>query len=147
MSKLLRTVSFASAKLKTLALAIVFVLCGASDAFAQNYLVCPADGDVDCLGDVPSISFLDAAEAGFDAVDVVESTTSISGDDCDYTIARTWTVTFSNGETTFIESCTAIFRIADFEAPVFVNAPANANYQCIEEVPAYGNLEATTQSK
>ena len=142
MSKLLRTVSFASARFKTLALAIVFVLCGASDAFAQNYLVCPADGDVDCLGDVPSISFLDAAEAGFDAVDVVESTTTISGDDCDYTIARTWTVTFSNGETTFTESCTAIFRIADFEAPVFVNAPANASYQCIEEVPAYGNLEA-----
>jgi hypothetical protein len=84
---------------------------------------------VNCLGDVPSISFLGAVEAGFDAVDVVESTSIISGNDCDYTIARTWTVTFANADTSFAESCTAIFRIADFEAPVFVNAPADANYQ------------------
>jgi hypothetical protein len=109
---------------------------------AGSYLVCPADGDVNCIGDVPSISFIGAAEAGFDAVVVVESTSIISGNDCDYTIARTWTVTFSNVETTITESCTAIFRIADFEAPVFVNAPENATYQCIEEVPAYANLEA-----
>ena len=102
MSKLLRTVSFASASFRTLVLAIVFVLCCASDAFAQGpnlYLQCPADGDVNCLGDVPSIS---AAEAGFDAVDVVESTSIISGNDCDYTIARTWTVTFANADTSIV---------------------------------------------
>ncbi len=142
MSKLLRTVSFASASLKTLAIAIVLVLCGASDAFAQSFLVCPPDGDVNCIGDVPSVSFLNAAESGYDAVSIIVSDATISGSACDYTIARTWTVTFSGPEGSFTESCSSIFRIADFEDPTFVNAPANATYQCIEEVPAFTNLTA-----
>ena len=142
MSKLLRAVSFASASLKTLAIAIVLVLCGASDAFAQSFLVCPPDGDVNCIGDVPSVSFLNAAESGYDAVSIIVSDATISGSACDYTIARTWTVTFSGPEGSFTESCSSIFRIADFEDPTFVNAPANATYQCIEEVPAFTNLTA-----
>jgi len=56
MSKLLRTVSFASANLKMLVIAIVFVLCGANQAFAQPSnqpsIDCPPNVEVSCLDDM-----------------------------------------------------------------------------------------------
>ena len=143
MSKLLRTVSFASANFKALALAIVLVICGANTSFAQNpSLVCPADGDVNCLGDIPAASISGLEGSGFE-VSVVYSDAVISGTACDQSISRSWVATFTSPEFEYTETCSSIFRVADFEAPVFVDAPGNASYQCIGEVPAYGSLNAT----
>ncbi|MFM2202005.1 MAG: hypothetical protein RL040_1205, partial [Bacteroidota bacterium] len=110
---------------------------------AQSLIICPSDGEVSCIGDLPVVYAPGAGEAGYETVDVVYSDVVLSGNDCDYTLARTWTVTFTSPENTLTESCTAVFRVADFQAPVFVGAPADASYQCIDEVPAITNLEAT----
>lgn len=140
MSKLLRTVSFASASFKTLALAIVLVICGANTPFAQT-LVCPDAADVDCLGDLPPATVTGLEGSGFE-VSITFSDVVLSGSDCDVRIARTYVATFTRPDFSFSQTCVTVFRVADFEAPEFVDAPGNASYQCIDEVPAYDNLTA-----
>ena len=96
MSKLLRTVSFASASLKTLALAIVLVLCGANTVFAQlPSLVCPPAADVNCDQDLPmaTVADLDGSEY---TVDLTYTDAFVSGSACDSQVARTYVASFSS---------------------------------------------------
>jgi hypothetical protein len=135
MSKLLRTVSFASASLKTLALAIVLVLCGANTVFAQT-IDCPDGQDVNCIDDITAQpTILDLEGSGF-SVDISFSDAVVMGSGCDVSIARTYVATFSRPDSSYSNVCTVMHRIADYEAPVFVNAPVDATYECIGEVPA-----------
>ncbi|MFN5294297.1 MAG: T9SS type A sorting domain-containing protein [Flavobacteriales bacterium] len=147
MSKLLRTVSFASASLKALALAIVFVLCGASDAFAQPSINCPSNATVSCIED---LSDFDATgwvsvdnSDGFN-VSVVYSDNWVNsnGNPCRRVYQRTFVVTFTQSETEFSLNCTQQIQVKDLELPQFINAPSNVAYQCPEEVPAFENLTA-----
>jgi hypothetical protein len=140
MSKLLRTVSFASASLKTLALAIVLVLCGANTVFAQS-IVCPESADVNCNQDLPMATFADLEGSGYTA-SMSFSDAVISGSGCDVQIARTYTATFTSADDSYTEMCTVVHRVADFEAPVFVDAPGDATYECIDEVPAPSAVSA-----
>jgi hypothetical protein len=150
MSKLLHAVNLAQAGLKSLALAIVFVLCGAMGASAQTapiYLTCPEDGNVNCFSELndimPSIAYGAAIEAGYSVSPVVFSDVIIEEiSACTYTLSRTWTVTFTSEATSFSEFCTAIYSVDDLLAPVIVNAPADAAYQCQADVPAQTELTA-----
>jgi hypothetical protein len=142
MSKLLRAVSFASASLKTLALAIVLVLCGANTVFAQlPSLVCPDDADVNCNQDLPMATFADLEGSGYTA-SIAFSDAVVSGSGCVVSIARTYTATFTSTDDSYTNVCTAVHRVADFEAPVFVDAPGDATYECIDEVPSPSALSA-----
>lgn len=140
MSKLLRTVSFASASLKTLALAIVLVLCGANTVFAQS-IVCPDAADVNCVGDLPMATFADLEGSGF-SVDMTYTDAFVSGTGCNSQIARTYVASFSRPDSSYTQMCTVVHRVADFEAPVFVDAPGDATYECIDEVPSPSALSA-----
>jgi hypothetical protein len=140
MSKLLRTVSFASASLKTLALAIVLVLCGANTVFAQS-LVCPQAADVNCNQDLPMATFADLDGSGYTA-SMSFSDAVISGSGCEVQIARTYTATFTSADDSYTQMCTVVHRVADFEAPVFVGAPSDATYECIDEVPSAASFTA-----
>ena len=147
MGKLLRTVVLAAAKLKTIALAMLFVLCGASDAFAQPSINCPSNVTVSCVDD---LSDFDATgwvsiEGAVDYnVDVVFSDNWINsnGNPCRRVYQRTFVVTFTQSEIEFSLNCTQQILVRDFELPEFVNAPSNVAYQCAEEVLAFENLTA-----
>ncbi|MFN5619714.1 MAG: hypothetical protein ACK478_00280, partial [Flavobacteriales bacterium] len=129
MSKLLRTVSFASASLKTLALAIVLVLCGANTVFAQSpSLVCPDAADVNCNQDLPMATFSNVEGSGYTA-DLTYTDAVVSGSGCDVRIARTYAANFTSADDSYTQTCTVVHRVADFEAPVFVGAPSNATYE------------------
>jgi hypothetical protein len=142
MSKLLRTVSFASASLKTLALAIVLVLCGANTVFAQlPSLVCPDAADVNCNQDLPMATFADLEGSGYTA-SIAFSDAVVSGSGCEVRIARTYTATFTSTDDSYTNVCTVVHRVADFEAPVFVGAPSNSTYECIDEVPGVASFTA-----
>ncbi|MFN5619901.1 MAG: hypothetical protein ACK478_01235, partial [Flavobacteriales bacterium] len=57
-------------------------------------------------------------------------------------IARTYAANFTSADDSYTQTCTVVHRVADFEAPVFVGAPSNATYECIDEVPAPSTLSA-----
>jgi large repetitive protein len=152
MSKLLRTVSFASANLKMLVIAIVFVLCGANQAFAQPSslpsIVCPSNVRVNCLADMDNfdlVGWVSVINAEGYSVDVTYSDDWVNsnGNPCRRNYNRVFVVTFTNEEGSFSQVCTQSIKVFDFEAPTFVNAPANIAYQCPEEVPSFQNLSAT----
>jgi len=148
MSKLLRTVSFASASLKTLAMAIVLVLCGASDAFAQPSIMCPDDVRVDCVQDLSDFDLVGTVQVSntegyFVDVTFSDNWINSNGNPCRRNYNRTYVVTFTDESgASFSQVCTQSIQVFDFEAPVFADAPANLNFQCEEEVPAYVNLTA-----
>lgn len=149
MSKLLHAVNLAQAGLKSLALAIVFVLCGASDAFAQPSIQCPTDNiRVDCLEEMFDFDQVGtvtvSGSEGYDvAITYVDNQVNSNNNPCRRIFNRTYNVDFTNEAGTISLMCTQTIKVFDFEAPVFVDAPANANYQCLSEVPAFTNLLAT----
>ncbi|MFN5620140.1 MAG: hypothetical protein ACK478_02455, partial [Flavobacteriales bacterium] len=57
-------------------------------------------------------------------------------------IARTYAANFTSADDSYTQTCTVVHRVADFEAPVFVGAPSNATYECIDEVPSPSALSA-----
>jgi len=107
--------------------------------------ICPEAQDVNCIDDITAQPAITGLEGSGFVVDVSYSDQTLSGSACDRTIARTYYATFYSENSSFVQSCTVVHRIADFEAPVFINPPADATYQCIEEVPAAMNIEAVDQ--
>ncbi len=73
--------------------------------------------------------------------EVVDLNTLLPPDRCGGTISITYTVTDFCGN---IETCSSTFTIdPDETAPVFAEAPADASYECIDDVPAPGMLAYT----
>jgi large repetitive protein len=97
-------------------------------------ITCPATLQVDCYDDVPaanvnSVSVSDACSS----VTVTWEGDAQQGDSCEGTIIRTYRATDACGN--FAE-CVQIINYSDNDAPVFVDAPADASYTCDDEIPA-----------
>jgi large repetitive protein len=97
-------------------------------------ITCPATVQVDCYDDVPaanvnSVSVSDACSS----VTVTWEGDAEQGDSCEGTIIRTYRATDACGN--FAE-CVQIINYSDNDAPVFVDAPADATYTCDDEIPA-----------
>jgi hypothetical protein len=97
-------------------------------------ITCPATVQVDCYDDVPaanvnSVSVSDACSS----VTVTWEGDAQQGDSCEGTIIRTYRATDACGN--FAE-CVQIINYSDNDAPVFVDAPADATYTCDDEIPA-----------
>ncbi|MFM7233020.1 MAG: T9SS type A sorting domain-containing protein [Flavobacteriales bacterium] len=148
MTKLLRTVNLASASLKTLALAIVLVLCGANEAFAQPSISCPNDVRVNCVDDMSNPDLVGSvaifnAEGYTVAIATEDTWINSNGNPCRRNYDRTYIVTFTSEEgEEIVLTCSQMIRVFDFAAPSFIDAPASVSYQCPEEVPAYTNISA-----
>ncbi len=86
-------------------------------------------------------TFAGLEDSGF-SVDLSFTDALVSGTGCDSQIARTYVASFSRPDSSYTQMCTVVHRVADFEAPVFVDAPGDATYECIDEVPSPSALSA-----
>ena len=100
----------------------------------------PANMTFECIDDVPVANNLTAVDncsgditvSGIDSVD--------NSNPCNVIITRTWTFTDDCGNSS---SVAHIITVTDTTAPVAPSAPANATFECIEDVPVAGNLTAS----
>jgi hypothetical protein len=99
----------------------------------------PADAEYECLDEVPAAAELTATDNCDGDVDVNFEET-VEGE-CPTIITRTWTAVDACGnEVTHTQTIT----VDDQTAPVFnEELPADAEYECLDEVPAAAELTAT----
>jgi hypothetical protein len=96
----------------------------------------PANATYQCSADVPAAGSL-AWTDNCDGSGTVLGSDVSNGQTCPEIITRTWTYTDACGNTA---SATQTITVNDTIAPVLDPAPANATYQCINDVPAAGSL-------
>jgi len=130
--------------LKAITIAILFVLWGAGSVSAQDEfpcevsITCPAEVNLECGANLENFDL-----TGYPTVDVSASCTAqlnithsdevvFSSGTCFVSIVRTWTASIVGGPS---DMCTQVITVADTEGPVFLDVPADATYQCIEDVP------------
>ena len=103
-------------------------------------LICPANADVECGTDT-SVEVIGTAVivGNCDGQGEVEYSDEVEGDDCFYTIYRTFTYTLVTGE---VLSCTQEINVADTTGPVFTNSVEDITVDCDENVPAQEACEA-----
>jgi len=112
--------------------------CNYSD---ECIVTCLDDVTVECGSDTSSEAL--GTPQGFNCVDYVFEMEEdmISGDDCFYTITRTWNVYLPESEDIYT-SCTQIINVIDSEGPVFTDVPADVTIQCLEDLPLQGDAFA-----
>lgn len=160
MSRLLRSLKFTDETccwhninfvgLKAMFIAVVFVMWGMGNAYAQTEfpceisISCPDDVTVECGTDLENFDLTGIAiveEANcFGQIVVTHSDALAVGDECAAVIIRTWTVAVIGGPSAM---CTQSITVVDTESPVFVDVPADITYQCISQVPQAEELETT----
>jgi len=108
------------------------------DTTAPTLTVGP-DVTVECDEPVPGSSYTADDNCGDVNVTVSEEVTP---GDCpqEYTLTRTYTAEDECGNTT---SDTQVINVVDTTAPLFVNVPGNLAVECIDDVPAPANVQAT----
>ncbi|MCH2199347.1 MAG: hypothetical protein MK081_11255, partial [Flavobacteriales bacterium] len=98
-------------------------------------ITCPADAIVECGDDIdPLFQGMPTVDIDpcFDGtVDVSHIDQVIDDATCNTVIARTWIATDGNNT----EMCTQTLTILDTTAPEFTFVPADASYQCEEDIP------------
>ncbi len=110
------------------------------DEVAPVFVEVPADMTYECDQEVPACSSDDVAvEDNCTEVEVSCADVTIDGD-CpqEYTIERTYTAEDNCGN---ISTYTQTITVVDTTAPEFTDVPADATYECDEEIPAI-NAEA-----
>ncbi len=123
--------------------------CGRTISASQEVIVtddspptfddAPQDEAYQCIEDVPEPGLLGWSDDG-DGTGTVLGQDSSDGQTCPETITRTWTYTDECGNTA---SVSQIITVNDTTAPEFEDAPADATYQCAEDVPAAASLTWT----
>jgi len=103
-------------------------------------LDCPADVVAECGTNIENFEVLGYPTVSSDCeIEITFSDVTVEGGNgCSYSIVRTWIVSALDASAT----CSQNISFVDTEAPVFTVAPANASYQCVEEVPAMGSASA-----
>ncbi|MGF1566060.1 MAG: hypothetical protein ACFCUH_11910, partial [Flavobacteriales bacterium] len=103
----------------------VSVVC-ADDVFVE----CADDFSPEALMSFPEVFVLndcgDDLPVGLTHIDV-----PISGDDCQYVIARTWLAQLGDA----VAMCTQTITVSDFTGPEFIDFPEDISMSCVEEVP------------
>jgi len=104
-------------------------------------LDCPADVTVECGTDSENFEALGYPNVLSDcSVSVTfEDTPVAGGNGCSYSVVRTWIASTDFGT----ETCNQTITYVDTEGPVFANAPEDASYQCVGDIPAIAELTAT----
>ncbi|MDG2246991.1 MAG: T9SS type A sorting domain-containing protein [Flavobacteriales bacterium] len=95
---------------------------------------CPADAMLDC-GDDTSAEANGMPTLAGDCEDVTISMNEdvVDGDDCMYTITRSWDINLADGT---VQTCTQVLTVTDTTGPVLIGLPDNVLVECIEDVPA-----------
>ena len=104
-------------------------------------ITAPADATVECTEDHSSAAT--GVATGSDTcgnVVITESDSIVAGCGNSMVITRTWTATDACGNSS---TATQTINVEDTTAPVAPSAPVAASYECIDEVPAAGELTAT----
>jgi hypothetical protein len=96
----------------------------------------PADASYDCIAEVPVAKELKWTD-NCDGEGYAPVKEEVVGSACDMVLTRTWIYTDNCGN---VAKAVQTIRVKDESKPEFENAPANANYECISEVPAPGKL-------
>ncbi len=120
-------------------------ICGNASTFIQildltddvpPVIVCPADATYECDEQVPSAEEPEYSDSCTEVT--LTMTETVTGDDCETVIARTWTATDECGNAS---SCTQTIRVVDTTAPV-ITCPTDVAHEC-DESPEYGEATAT----
>jgi hypothetical protein len=117
------------------------------DADAQSScavdITCPGEVTAQCTDDLNDLSITGSptiVSNGCDGVvDVTYSDALISTDGCTSIYARTWVASVGDVSATCVQTITVV----DTQGPVFLNAPADAVYTCIGDVPAQPTLQTS----
>ncbi|MGB1032213.1 MAG: hypothetical protein ACPGWM_06350, partial [Flavobacteriales bacterium] len=109
--------------------------CNFSD---ECVVTCPEDMTVECGSDTSAEAT--GSPQGFNCLDyaIIMEEDQVSGDDCFYTITRTWNILLPGSDDVYA-SCTQTINVIDSEGPVFTDVPADVTVQCLEDVPAQGD--------
>ncbi|TPV31557.1 hypothetical protein FJ651_15335, partial [Paucihalobacter ruber] len=110
-----------------------------ADTTAPVATAAPADFSVECIDDVPAPGDLTAADNCAGDITVTGVDSADNSDPCQIIITRTWTFTDDCDNTS---SVSQIITVADTTAPVAPAAPADFSVECIDDVPAPGDLTA-----
>ncbi|MBL0316731.1 MAG: T9SS type A sorting domain-containing protein [Flavobacteriales bacterium] len=117
-------------------LAFTTELCSSFELIA-----CAPEVTVECGSDLNNYEL-----TGFPVVEVAYNDGDISiipmdeiipGDDCGYTIIRTWVITLGD----LSQTCTQVIHVVDTQGPVFGDL-LDVSVQCLEEVPALLEVSA-----
>ncbi|MEZ4800802.1 MAG: hypothetical protein R2809_13705 [Flavobacteriales bacterium] len=124
----------------------VFFACfefNCSDCVPTIEMTCAADASVECgqegnldLTGMPSIEV--SACDDNTTLEVSHSDEIIPGNNCSYTIIRTWVATFGN----ISESCTQTISVSDSQSPEISGVEPVVTVQCLEDVPAPAEASA-----
>ena len=97
----------------------------------------PADVNVQCIGDIPTMTDLVWTDNCDGSGTVTGTDAAIVGSNCGGTITRTWTYTdaCSNAAT-----ATQTITVNDTQAPILAAVPVDATVQCIGDIPAMTDL-------
>ncbi len=111
-----------------------------NDTTAPEAPQAPADLTVECIDDVPAPGDLTATDNCAGEVTVTGVDSVNSEDACNVIITRTWTFTDACENTS---SVSQTITVSDTVAPVAPQAPADLTVECLDDVPAAGDLTAT----
>jgi gliding motility-associated-like protein len=100
----------------------------------------PANMTFECIDDVPVAGNLTALDNCSGDITVSGVDSFDNSNPCNVIITRTWTFTDDCGNSS---SVAHIITVTDTTAPIAPSAPANATFECIENVPVAGNLTAS----
>jgi gliding motility-associated-like protein len=120
---------------------IIFVdqIITISDNTAPIAPSAPATANYQCLADVPAPGDLTAVDNCQGDITVTGTDSTNNTDPCNVVITRTWTFTDACNNASSISQT---INVSDNTAPIAPSAPATANYQCLADVPAPGDLTA-----
>src|SRR5690606_37239183 len=113
------------------------------DTTAPTFTV-PADVTIECDQDATDLTLTgDVTDEADNCATGLDATYSdvVTAGNCanEATTTRTWSVTDASGNNTELVQ---IISVVDTTAPVVPQAPADEAYQCVDDVPAAGNLTA-----
>ena len=96
------------------------------DSTPPGLLDVPEDTIAEC-GNIPEIGIPTATDNCDDVVEITFNQTTIAGNNCTYSLERTWTATDDCGNNV---SATQIITVYDTSAPILIGVPDDATVEC-----------------
>ncbi|MFT6409601.1 MAG: hypothetical protein ACJA15_000407, partial [Flavobacteriales bacterium] len=103
-------------------------------------VACPEDMMLECTDDTtPAATGMPTLTGNCAQAEVTMFDDEMAGDDCLYTITRTWEVILPNGN---VETCSQVLTVMDSTGPAFIDFPENVVVECEEDIPAVFVVDA-----
>ena len=103
-------------------------------------VACPEDMMLECTDDTtPAATGIPTLSGNCGEAEVTMLDDVMAGDDCLYTITRTWEITIPDGN---VETCSQVLTVMDTTGPAFIDFPENVVVECEEDIPAVFVVDA-----